>query len=56
MIAELKRAILRRAASALGRDSRASASSKMDLALEVGGLDEVAVDEGEGTDTGAGEQ
>ncbi len=27
-----------------------------DLALEVGGFDEVAVDEGEGADTGAGEQ
>ena len=27
-----------------------------DLALEVGGLDEVAVDEGEGADAGAGEQ
>jgi hypothetical protein len=29
---------------------------KEDLALEVGGLDEVAVDEGEGTNAGAGEQ
>ncbi len=29
---------------------------KEDLALEVGGLDEVAVDEGEGTNTGAGKQ
>ena len=27
-----------------------------DLALEVGGLDEVAVDEGEGADAGAGEE
>lgn len=27
-----------------------------DLALEVGGLDEVAVDEGEGADAGAGEK
>ena len=27
-----------------------------DLALQVGGLDEVAVDEGEGADAGAGEQ
>ncbi|MCU1222894.1 MAG: hypothetical protein JWQ42_987 [Edaphobacter sp.] len=27
-----------------------------DLALEVGGLDEVAVDEGEGADTGSGEE
>ncbi len=27
-----------------------------DLALEVGGFDEVAVDEGEGADTGAGEE
>ena len=27
-----------------------------DLALEVGGFDEVAVDEGEGADTGAGEK
>ena len=27
-----------------------------DLALEVGGLDEVAVDEGEGPDAGAGEE
>ena len=27
-----------------------------DLALEVGGFDEVAVDEGEGADAGAGEQ
>jgi len=39
----------------LGRESRASASSKR-FTLEVGGLDEVAVDEGEGADRRAGEE
>ena len=55
-VCELKRAMPRRAASALGRASRASCFVVEDLALEVGGLDEVAVDEGEGADAGAGEQ
>ena len=53
---ELKRAIWRRAASALGRHSQGVGLVEENLALEVGGLDEVAVDEGEGADAGAGEQ
>ncbi len=46
---------MRRAASALGRVEGVGLVEE-DLALEVGGFDEVAVDEGEGPDAGAGKQ
>ena len=53
---ELKAAMWRRAASALGRACEGVGFVEEDLALQVGGLDEVAVDEGERADAGAGEK
>ena len=53
---ELKRAMWRRAACGFGQTFARVGFVEEDLALEIGRLDEVAVDEGERADAGACEQ
>jgi hypothetical protein len=56
VMVELKRAILPACGLGLGERVAGVGLVEQDLALEVGGFDEVAVDEGEGADAGAGEE
>ena len=53
---ELKRAILRRRGLGFGKAFAGIGFVEENLALEIGGFDEVAVDEGEGADAGTGEE
>ena len=50
---ELMERSLRSAATALGNDSRASGFVKQRLALKIGGLDKIAVDDAQAANSGA---